>query len=420
MRMMKAVLAMTAAVWTAGVMRSAGEEPRAAAAGAKEKPETTSLQPRRVSEGTAFGRPLRTYEHANLGSWGYHTAQSDTFGLVLPAKVTTAPPLCVVLHSAGGNATEPFQPICAPHAERGFYGDETFYVLSLDCAKNRNDWWWGAEEISRNADRYRSEPSPTEKRVMSTIEWVVSRFGIDRNRIYLTGISMGGSGTLGMALNHGDVFAAAAVIVPAGIQHVRTRLFDREVPDPPPLLDILSHRDKYSEGHEEMMTYLREHHYAAAFAWVPWGHDALKIGKENPLSVYAYPWWTIRRNEAYPVFTGATSDNLYPGFNNQTAPDQSGQINLYFRWKNQVDESDRFSIGLWIAHPDELGKNTAATADVTFRRLQRFAVAPGREYRWRLMEGDTLRQEGKVTAKDGLLTIPALRLMRAPALLTVE
>jgi predicted esterase len=382
------------------------------------------VQPRRVGEGTAWGRTLYGYEHANLETWGYATAQSNNFWLVLPGKATSAAPLCVVLHSAGGNGTEPFAPICAPHVQRGFYGDETFYVLSLDCARNRNDWWWGAEEISRNAERYKEELCPTEKRVLATVEWVVSQFGIDRNRIYLNGISMGGSGTLGMALNHGDIFAAAAVIVPAGISHARSRFLGREVKDPPPLLDILSHCDGYSDGHEALMAYVREHHYAAAFAWVPWGHAAAQIGTENPLSCYRYPWLAIRRNEAYPVFTAAASDNRYPGFNNKTAPDQTGQINLYFRWKNRTDERQRFAAELWVAHPDELGMGAtapeSATADVTLRRLQKFAPAPGREYRWRLMEGDTLRQEGKVTADKGLLTIPDVRLMRAPGLLTVE
>jgi len=390
----------------------------------KEKQEETSLQPLLLSEGTAFGRTLHIYEHANLASWGYDTMQRNTFGLVLPRKTPLAAPLCVVLHSGGGNVSEPFQPICAPHAERGFYGDATFYVLTLDCAKNRNDWWWGTEEISRKSTRYQNELCPTEKRILSTIEWVVTHFGIDRNRIYLNGISMGGSGTLGLGLNHGDVFAAVAVIVPAGISHVQTRFFARKVSDPPPLLDISSPCDPYSAGQEALMTYMREHRYAAAFAWIPWGHDAHKIGQENPLSFYAYPWLNLRRNEAYPVFSNATSDNLYPGFKNQTAPDQSGQINLYFRWKNRVDERDRFSMELWLSHPDESGKGatvlTSSTADVTFRRLQQFAVVQDREYRWRLMEGDTVRQQGKVTANKGLLTLPAVRLMQAPALLTVD
>jgi predicted esterase/lysophospholipase L1-like esterase len=379
----------------------------------------SSLQPRKVSEGTAFGRTLQTYEHASLGSWGYGKAQNDTFRLLLPGRSTDAPPLCVVLHSAGGDGNELFRPICAPHAERGFYGDETFHVLSLDCAKNRNDWWWGAEEISRNPDRYRNELSPTEKRVMATIEWVVGRFGVDRNRIYLNGISMGGSGTLGLGLSHGDVFAAAAVIVPAGIPHVRTRLFDRKVPDLPPLLNLLSHRDEYSKGQEELMAYLRENRYAAAFAWVPWGHDAHRIGLENPFSVYDYPWLSIRRNEAYPVFTGATSDNRYPGFKDETSPDQSGQSNLWFRWDNRVDDWNRFSMALWIAPPDEAGERTA-TADITLRRLQRFAVVPGRQYRWSLTEGGKLVQQGRVTNNNGLLTMPDVRLTRTPAVLTLE
>ena len=48
---------------------------------------------------------------------------------------------------------------------------------------------------------------------------------INENRVYLCGISMGGSGTLGIGMRHGDTFAAVKANVPAGIEHVSDRMY---------------------------------------------------------------------------------------------------------------------------------------------------------------------------------------------------
>ena len=50
---------------------------------------------------------------------------------------------------------------------------------------------------------FRQQLCSVEKRVLSTVEWVVAKFGIDRNRVYLNGISMGGSGSLGIGMIRG-------------------------------------------------------------------------------------------------------------------------------------------------------------------------------------------------------------------------
>lgn len=55
--------------------------------------------------------------------------------------------------------------------------------------------------------------------VFDTLEQVKIRYPIDEDRIYLTGVSMGGSGTLSIALRRPDVWAAIAVVcggAPAG------------------------------------------------------------------------------------------------------------------------------------------------------------------------------------------------------------
>ncbi len=55
----------------------------------------------------------------------------------------------------------------------------------------------------------------TEQDVFDVLDNVESRFPIDPDRVYLTGLSMGGGGTLWIGLTHPDVWAAIAPVCPA-------------------------------------------------------------------------------------------------------------------------------------------------------------------------------------------------------------
>ena len=374
-----------------------------------------------VNESKIGGRKVIRYEHDSMNQWGYKTPQKDFFNLVPPTKPATDAPLFVVLHSAGGNGNEALPAVCKPH-DRNFYGDESCYVLCPDCASNKNDWWWGNVEITGNPDLYRNDLCPTEKRVLSTVEWAIRTFGIDRNRVYLNGISMGGSGSLGIGLIQGDVFAAISVVVPAGVTHMEFRTLNRKFPDPPLLFNISSPVDTYASGQEKLLKFCEENRYALAFAWGPFGHTA-DVRAANP-AVYEYPWFSIRKNEAYPVFTHATTDNRYPGHMNSTAPDQNGQINGYFRWKNMQDTAKNFVMELRLVKKDELRRPIEtpreSVADITLRRLQKFSVGPGTKYKWSMTVAEKVLQSGKATADArGVLTIPAVTIADTPSRLKI-
>jgi predicted esterase len=421
-----AAAAMLAACLIVGIARSVASTAFAGDPRIEVGPATTATAaPQVAGRSHAFGRTWVEYEQPSDPAWGYPAPQTDRFWLASPERQTAAAPLCVVLHSAGGDCGETLQPICRPHHDRGNFGDETFYVLCLDCAASRkHDWWWGFEEIERQPERYRTELTPTERRVLATVEWAARTFPIDRDRIYLTGVSMGGSGSLGIGLNHGDVFAAVSVVVPAGIRHMKARLRLPLENDPPPLVNISSHLDGHARGQEELLELFATHHYAVAFAWEPLGHEAARIAEWHP-AVHDMPWLEIRRNEAYPAFTSASTDDRYPGLNDRTAADQQGQINGCFRWRNVEDCGSRLAMELRLVRPDELRNRRAlpaqATVDVTFRRVQRFAVVPGQSYDWRLAAGDRELQAGRVNATaDGRLTVPRVRLTDAAAILTVS
>jgi dipeptidyl aminopeptidase/acylaminoacyl peptidase len=55
----------------------------------------------------------------------------------------------------------------------------------------------------------------SEKDVMNVLDIVRREFSVDERRTYLMGHSMGGAGTLHLAVKHSRVWAAAAAIAPA-------------------------------------------------------------------------------------------------------------------------------------------------------------------------------------------------------------
>jgi predicted esterase len=70
---------------------------------------------------------------------------------------------------------------------------------------------------------------PGEQDILDAIDWAVSSFNIDPDRIYLTGFSMGGRGTYQIGLRNPDRFAAIAPLGPASDMY---EVFVRR-PDPP-------------------------------------------------------------------------------------------------------------------------------------------------------------------------------------------
>lgn len=74
-----------------------------------------------------------------------------------------------------------------------------FIVLAPQCPKGK--WWTDTGMIIR---------------VMAMLDDVCNRYMVDRSRIYLTGLSMGGFGTWALAEQFSNQFAAAAVVCGSG------------------------------------------------------------------------------------------------------------------------------------------------------------------------------------------------------------
>jgi len=379
---------------------------------------------------TIDGRPYEVFQHGVRPQWGYHAPQQDMFVLIHPKHERKNAPLYVVLHSAGHDVIQ-----CVKHTRN--IGDhdiyrspDDFYALYLDCRRNQGDWWWGGMHLNdANLTRKNSggDPTPVERRVMDTVRWVIEKYGIDPDRVYLCGISMGGSGTLGIGMRNGDVFAAIKASIPAGIEHVSQRMYfppqavpeNVTIPDPPIAIDDSAQNDGWSTGHERFVKAMNDRKYAIIFYWGPFGHadNHLLIEKVNDLAG-SFDWLNVKRNEAYPVFTNAAGNNKLPW------PDglkiaAAGQVNAFFRWKCLSDTKDRLEMSLFLVSPAQV--KTAfeipkeATADVSLRRIQSGPVAPGETFQWTFGRE---KGEGQADA-GGVITVPGLKITARPTMLTV-
>ncbi len=384
--------------------------------------ETKEWPPAKEKDSVFTERKLETFKHGIKKEWGYAAPQQDTFLVLHPKQARSNAPLYVVLHSAGHDVHSCLACTTTVGNHDIYHAPEDFFALYLDCRANKGDWWWGS-------DKYKTpEVSPVDKRVIDTVKWVIQQYGIDENRVYLCGNSMGGSGTLGIGMRHGDVFAAIKANVPAKVEHVSNRMYfpplalpaDVRIPDPPIVIDYSAQNDTWSKGHDAFAKAMNERKYALLLYWGPFGHanSNEKIMKVNDL-INSFDWLSVRKNEAYPVFTNASTNDPLP-WPDQLADKKSGQVNAFFRWTLLRDTPEAIEMSLFLVKPADL--KTAftipadATADVTLRRLQQLRIAPGETVQWTFGTA-----KGEVQADNtGCITLPKLNISSGPATLSIR
>lgn len=94
------------------------------------------------------------------------------------------------------------------------------YILIPQCSnKTENEEWakWignTPEKPFKGLDKngsykMNSEPSESGKATLELIDTTINNFNIDKNRVYLIGLSMGGFGTWEFVARRSDLFAAA-------------------------------------------------------------------------------------------------------------------------------------------------------------------------------------------------------------------
>ncbi len=188
-------------------------------------------------------------------------------------------PLILYLHGAGAQGKNP---AILVRGDLPKIVDERpdfpFVVVAPQCSPG--SWWAGNAE----------EPAEFGL-VKAVLDDVISRYRVDRDRIYVTGVSMGGHGTWGLAVIYPDMFAAIAPVCGAGsvqeacrIQHIPVWVFHGARDDCVPISKA-----------EEMVEALTKCGGEIKFTIYP--EDGHGIGDKTYNNEELYEWFLSHKNK---------------------------------------------------------------------------------------------------------------------------
>ncbi len=392
--------------------------------------------------------PAKTYEEDRVVTGHQGASTTLAFRLSLYGAAGQKMPLLVQVHEWGGDFARMEDLASYIPAEYEFV---MLYFQFKPSAENETNWWFGTHwgGICRMW---------AHEAVMKIVREVISGTlvnsqlgaGIDFNRVYLFGHSIGGTGTWQLGTRNPDVFAAihahsgfARFTPPAG--HFEDQFVNDIVGGPSEGVTIWDAvGTSYSARDYSNLVWWLSNYRDSAFETpfinitagtedeiVPAasGGDLMRpaldsqkrgffyyrhSGGHSAVAFVQMNWmWNFRLNQSFLAFTSRSGYGIAP--DQTVSPWVSGGYaagginNLYeFGWDPDtiVDEMGQYRVQL----------TGSGTADVTLRRLQAFKVNAGATYRYWL---DTKSGAGTpVTADaDGLLTIPAVS---GPRLLMIE
>ena len=132
------------------------------------------------------------------------------YALYLPKNLqpTKKYPLVIMLHGAGSNHRLALRRVFGKSNLKG----ESDVEATRYFPEWRDVEYIVATPLARGTMGYQGIP---EKDVYDVLADVKKRFPIDEDRVYLTGLSMGGGGTLWIGLSRPDIWAAIAPVCPA-------------------------------------------------------------------------------------------------------------------------------------------------------------------------------------------------------------
>lgn len=384
------------------------------------------------------------------------------FWVGLPPQYTTDPtaplPLTVHLH-AWGESWQRFYRSSNPAKPGSPYDFPTIWVEPDDPG---NTWWVGslapAPGRPLDAPQVRRD---TERRLEHLFHWLFSKASglpIDRDRVYLYGGSMGGTGTLSFGLRHPDWFAALYALTPLirpatsswarpGLlslwgeppvtalpsrveslyqtQDLATLLEKTRGADLPFTVTVHGRTDHIIDWKTQGLTWL-----AARQATGQPGPALFTDGDHDSVfdsfTAALVPNWQpsqfrFARRESYPVFTRFSGDDTpnepLPACRHADPLYRYGYQGGAIEWGGQglsvlgrsapLESVESYTLTLRIrtelCHLPRTG-----TAEVTLRRRQVFRPIPGTLLRWQVQSsaGESLKAGTVQVGMDGRLMIP--------------
>lgn len=150
---------------------------------------------------------------------GRYDAETFRYRLYVPRKLDHRYPLLLWLHGAGESGDDNErnllwleQLIPPPQWEKR---GSPFFVLVAQCP-GHNAPWYSVERPSISETDDARETDDMIDVVFAILNAIIAEYPIDRNRIYVSGVSSGGSGSWELAIRHPGLFAAVAPLGSGG------------------------------------------------------------------------------------------------------------------------------------------------------------------------------------------------------------
>jgi pimeloyl-ACP methyl ester carboxylesterase len=312
------------------------------------------------------------------------------------------------------------------------------------------DWWTGYHErlwrgsLKTKADWANGFVRPySQRRMLAFLDWVSTKWEVDLSRTFAAGISMGGSGSLMLALRFPERIAWAMSWVgvhrPSKSPQFKSSYanvygkpeWEVQFEDGTPVwnyFDDAWYLRRYPDKEIGFVTFsngkndkgigwaqavdfyraLQETRRPHLFVWGQAGHNQRGImpqgGGERTMTI------DIRIDQSLPAFTNCSLDQN-PGNGDPSDGDPKGQINAYLYWETANIVDERGSWEMTIGLVDKAPQNSA-TVDITPRRLQKFKVSPNERIQWTnvsLKDRKTIQSGQVIADRLGLITVKKIQ-----------
>ena len=295
-------------------------------------------------------------------------------------------------------------------------------------------WWCGYHEsyaTLRSFRQGRIHPY-TERRLLSFVRWACRKWPVDRHRVLVTGCRGGaaGSGALHLGIRHPDVFNLVIAGHPVIDYAEASRRTDRHGRAPALSMQAVWGKADWDIPADDGDSFYGQHHllkvvqalsaaadlpymtitsshgyadcrrfyelllrrHAGLMAEFSWG-GARYVPVSNSGTYPNVIRLDIRKDKSYLAFTSPQGLSLVAG-------GKMGDFNRHFRWRDVLDQPDRYEATLFIQGRGD------SVADLCPRRLQRFKLVKGKTYTWR--NGAQTAQA--TVGDDGLVVLEGVRL----------
>ena len=313
-----------------------------------------------------------------------------------------------------------------------------------------HQWWYGCSDKIYDA-KLVPTGTPTnyaERRLMWILQWAKDCLKIDPTRVYCTGSSMGGCGTISFALHHPEIFAAIAAQVPSvaydegdpsrgerddtgrltgfcgpldlvcsdGMRlrdRLDARLFVRSHPLDLPFTVVINGRRDHSirwRHNPDFYRAMEQGRHGFIAAWNNGAHSTAEAKMPKDIRRWS-TFGALSRfalNRSYPAFSRCSADGD-PGHGDPQDGDLVGFMNRGLDWQDPIDQADRYEVQItWTAEPDKL----PVTVDVTPRRIQAFRLQPGQRVKAVNLDhrGEPIQQAAIEADRYGLATFQGFEL----------